>query len=529
MSLAVRDRSLKAMALTLFVFVLAMWFDGPIRAQSTYTSQLSGVVSDSSGAVIPGAKVALTDEATGIASTFTTDSRGIYVFTGVRPATYSIRVQGAGLAPQERKGLVLAVNQQATLDFILVPGSVSESITVTEQAPLLDTGSASLGTDVTNEYIRDIPLPDRSFFGLVFLAGGVTEAAGSGIQDSYPSGTNFVSNGQRNATAEVRLDGALTSAPEQGEGGTTNVYYQPSVEIVQEFKVANNSFSAEYGNNGGTVVNLVLKEGGNKFHGSGWWFGQRSALDANDFFNNAAGVPKADHSRDQYGFALGGPIRKGKTFFFVDLEKVRVQDAVNMSGNVPTIDERLGNFSADSSLIYNPSNCLVMDPSTNTCSQRAQYVGDASNVDSSGNSLAGVPNVVPKAQINPIGQSILNLYPLPNVSGNPNFNFRHSTIASSSGYQYDIKVDQHFNDKVHLSGRYSHLYSDFSTPCILADGTDAQGNTINDGLARTTVVSNAGLELDYSLTPTTHWTSRFAIDRVTSPGRSVGPSLTSVG
>ena len=84
--------------------------------------------------------------------------------------------------------------------------------------------------------------------------------------------------------------GALTSAPEQGEGGTTNVYYQPSVEIVQEFKVANNSFSAEYGNNGGTVVNLVLKEGGNKFHGSGWWFGQRSALDANDFSNNAAGV-----------------------------------------------------------------------------------------------------------------------------------------------------------------------------------------------------------------------------------------------
>ena len=150
---------------------------------------------------------------------------------------------------------------------------------------------------------------------MVFLPGGVTEAAGSGIQDSYPSGTNFVSNGQRNATAEVRLDGAFTSAPEQGEGGTTNVYYQPSVEIVQEFKVANNSFSAEYGNNGGTVVNLVLKEGGNKFHGSGWWFGQRSALDANDFFNNAEGVPKPDHLRDQYGFSLGGPIRKEQNFF----------------------------------------------------------------------------------------------------------------------------------------------------------------------------------------------------------------------
>src|ERR1700736_4714552 len=185
-------------------------------------------------------------------------------------------------------------------------------------------------------------LPDRSFLGLVFLAGGVTETAGQGTQDSYPAGTNFVSNGQRNATAEIRVDGALTSAPEQGEGATTNVYYQPSVEIVQEFKVENNSFSAEYGNNGGTVVNIVLKEGSNKFHGSGWWFGQRSGLDANEFFRNANGIPNPDHVRDQYGFSLGGPIKKGKTFFFVDFEAVRVNDAVNIQGTVPTLAERRG-------------------------------------------------------------------------------------------------------------------------------------------------------------------------------------------
>ncbi len=333
-----------------------------VSAQSTYTGKLSGEVTDSSGAVIAGAKVTLTDQATNVATTVTTDSKGVYVISGLRPATYSILVEATGLAPVERKDVVLAVSQEASLNFKLVPGTVNSTVTVTEEAPLLDTGNATLGTDVTNEYVRNIPLPDRSLFGLVFLAGGVSEAAGSGIQDSYPSGTNFVSNGQRNATAEVRLDGALTSAPEQGEGGTTNVYYQPSVEIVQEFKVANNSFSAEYGNNGGTVVNLVLKEGGNKFHGSGWWFGQRSALDANDFFNNAAGVPKADHSRDQYGFAVGGPIHKNKTFFFLDLERVHVQDAVNISGNVPTADERLGNFSADAASIYNPSACLAFDP-----------------------------------------------------------------------------------------------------------------------------------------------------------------------
>ena len=150
---------------------------------------------------------------------------------------------------------------------------------------MLDTESATLGTDITNEYVKNIPLPNRNFFGLTFLSGGVTEVAGSGTQDNYPEGTNFVSNGQRNATAEIRLDGALISAPEQGEGATSNVYYEPSVEIIQELKVQNNSFSAEFGNNGGTVVNMVLKSGTNEFHGSGWWFGQRAGTDARDFFN----------------------------------------------------------------------------------------------------------------------------------------------------------------------------------------------------------------------------------------------------
>ncbi len=339
----------------------------PAAAQSSYTAQLSGTVSDSSGGVIPSAKVTLTDEGTGVTSTLNTDERGIFVFVGIRPSTYTISVSAPGLNTQERKGVALAVSQEANINFSLTPGSTTETVNVKDEAPLLDTGNASLGTDVTNEYVRDIPLINRSFFGLVFLAGGVTETSGSGTQDSYPSGTNFVSNGQRNATAEVRLDGALTSAPEQGEGGTTNVYYQPSVEIVQEFKVENNSFSSEYGNNGGTVVNIVLKEGTNNFHGSGWWYGQRSALDANDFFDNAGGIPKPDHVRDQYGFSLGGPIKKQKTFFFVDFEKTRQNDPVNLSGTVPTDAQRNGDFSQtfnpDGSLeqIFNPFNCVPVD------------------------------------------------------------------------------------------------------------------------------------------------------------------------
>jgi hypothetical protein len=140
----------------------------PIAGQSTYTAQLSGVVSDQSRGVIPAAKITLTDEGTGVASTTLTDAPGIYVFTGVRPSIYTIRVEAPNLRTQERKGVTLAVSQRATLNFTLTPGTTSEKIVVTTQAPLLDTGNASLGTDVTNEYVRDIPLPRVFQFGMRF-------------------------------------------------------------------------------------------------------------------------------------------------------------------------------------------------------------------------------------------------------------------------------------------------------------------------------------------------------------------------
>ncbi|HLZ13510.1 MAG TPA: TonB-dependent receptor [Candidatus Acidoferrum sp.] len=472
-----------------------------LRAQATYTAQLTGTVTDSSSGVVVGAKVTLTDEATNIASVTNVDDRGVYVFTGLRPASYSIRVEADKFAAVERKGLVLAVSQRATLDITLVPGSVSTSVTVTTQSQLLDTADASLGTDVTNEYVRDIPLPNRSFFGLVFLAGGVTETAGQGTTDSYPQGTNFVSNGQRNATAEVRVDGALTSAPEQGEGATTNVYWQPSVEIVQEFKVENNSFSSEFGSNGGTVVNIVLKEGGNKFHGSGWWFGQRSALDANDFFSNAQGIAKPDHARDQYGFSFSGPIKKEKTFFFVDYEQLREDDPVHIDAFVPTALERKGDF----------RNTQVLDNNGNPVTQR---IFNPFNVDANGNRADfTVPNLIDSNLIDPIGQAIINLYPMPTVqnAGAGVQNFHQVILSKTTGHQFDIKVDHHFSEKHKLFARYSNLHNANAVPTVFGDGD------FNDGLNSSTDVHNAALEDNWSPTSTIVWTNRAALDRAVSP------------
>lgn len=489
------------------------------RAQGAYRSQLRGLVSDSSGAVVANAAVTITDTGTNISSVTRTNASGEYEFTALRPSTYAVKVDLAGFRSAETQNVVLAVDQQATLNFTLTPATVNSTIEVSTAAPLLDTESSTLGTDVTNEYVKDIPLINRSFFGLTFLAAGVTETAGSGTQDNYPEGTNFVSNGQRNATAEVRIDGALISAPEQGEGATSNVYYEPSVEIIQEFKVENNSFSAEFGSNGGTVVNMVLKSGTNDFHGSGWWFGQRSGSDARDFFNPEPN-PKPNHERDQYGFSVGGPIKKDKTFFFVDFEKVRDNEPITGLATVPTAAERTGDFSAATNPIYDPLQVTCTPfvpplpappPSNFTCTRpQVQY--------------NGVLNVIPPNEINKIGQAIINLYPQPNVPGAGEFyNYLLDTLSHGPDDQFDIKIDHQISDRHHISGRYSRLASNYSDPTILGDGE------FNDGITSTPLqAQNGGFEYTWTISPRMIWTSRFAIDRVSQDETTNIPSLTGV-
>jgi Carboxypeptidase regulatory-like domain/TonB dependent receptor len=499
----------------LLVAYLLASFPCHLVAQGSYRAQLRGVVSDATGAVIPNATVTITNTGTNISSAAHTDEKGAYYFTGLRPSTYSVRAQASGFRMVERTDVVLAVDQEATLNLTLTVPGFSEKVEVTTSAPLLDTESSTLGTDVTNEYVKDLPLLNRSFFGLTFLSGGVTEVAGSGTQDNYPAGTNFVSNGQRNATADVRIDGALISAPEQGEGATSNVYYEPSVEIIQEFKVQNNSFSAEFGNNGGTVVNMVLKSGTNSFHGSSWWFLQRSGTDARDFFNPEPG-PKPNHERDQYGFAVGGPIRKNRTFFFFDLERVRDNEPINLVATVPmngkfpgTSNERAGDFSAAANPVYDPIACSP------NCSLRNQVQS------------GGVLNLIPANEINTIGQTIINQYPQPNLPGEF-LNYRQTTLSHGPDYQFDIKLDHQISDKHRVNGRYSRLHSNFVSPPDLGDGGDATGD--NGGIANAPLtVQNGSLEYTWTLNPSTIWTSHFAVDRAAQPETTSIPSLTTAG
>jgi hypothetical protein len=473
-------------------------------AQGSYEAQVRGTLTDQSGAVLINATVTITNVATNIAQTARTNEHGEYFFANLRPAVYTVKAQSQGFRISEKTNVVLQVDQKTSLDFVLHPLGVSQTMEVTETAPLLDTENATLGTDITSEYVHEIPLLNRDYFGLTFLAAGVTEVTGSGTTDNYPSGTNFTSNGQRNATAEIRLDGALISAPEQGEGGNSNVYYEPLVESLQEFKVENNSFSAEFGNNGGTVVNMVMKSGTNAFHGTGWYFLQRPGVDARDFFNPAyltgSSVfnPKPDSHRDQGGFSLGGPIKKDKTFFFVDFEKVRYSSAVSGLVTVPTTAERQGNFSGLTNNIYDPNvNCGTAD----------NVIRPQVGLNCSGQQI-GPLNQIPTGEIDPIGLAVLNLYPQPSNS-NEFYNYNYTTVTNAPDYQFDIKVDHQLNDRNRISGRYSRGWSNYTTPLTLGDGFD------NDGISSgVTVAQNGSAEYTWTVNPQIVWTSHVGIDRV---------------
>ena len=493
---------------TLVTFLLILT-PALIFGQASFEAQVRGVVRDASGSVIIGARVTIADVATNISSGTTSDERGYYIFNGLHPATYTLTAEASGFRPEEVSKVVLGVSQHTSVDFMLQVAGLETSMTIVESTPTLETGDAAIGTTVTGQYTRDMPLYGRSYYGLVFLSGGITESAGGGIRDSYPSGTNFVSNGQRNSSAEIRFDGAPLTAPEQGEGGNTNVYYTPSVEVIQEFKIQNNSFSAEYGNNGGTVINITMKQGGNQLHGSGWYFGQRDAFDANDFFSNAAGQPKPPLIHDQEGGMISGPIKKNKMFFLFDFEKYRDIGSSQTVATFPTDLQRKGDFSQ--TMTFDNNGNLV--PVT---------VYNPFSINASGIRQPFANNMIPANLLDPVAKNLLAYFPEPNTTGDAgtNYNnFRRNVEGRTDQYQLDSRVDFQINDNNRLGARYSRLHNTSpSQATFIADSSLAKQDS-----------DNAVLDYNWTISPTILYTGRIGVDFVNSPSVSKYPNLTSVG
>src|SRR5207248_1549669 len=247
-------------------------------------------------------------------------------------------------------GITLRVDQTVNLRIPLEVGATSETIEVTGAAPLVDSATSSLGQVIENKQIVDLPLNGRNPFALGLLSGNTTPMFGMG------SNLPFIAGGGRFSANEVTLDGVdNNTVSNAGAIGRNGIAFVPSVDAVEEFKVKTSTFSAEFGHSAGAVVNATIRSGTNELHGTVFEFLRNNALDANNFFTNAAGLPKAAFHQNQFGGAAGGPIIRNKTFFFADYQGTRQTTAVGSSiTDVPPAALRNGDFSKASTVIYDP-------------------------------------------------------------------------------------------------------------------------------------------------------------------------------
>jgi Carboxypeptidase regulatory-like domain/TonB dependent receptor len=475
-----------------------------------YFGTVSGELTDSSGAVIQGAKVTLTDQQKGFTFTATSDATGHYLFASVPPGNYNVLVEMQGFQKAERTNIKVNVSENAIANLRLQVATTTQSIVVEAQTQTLATEDAVTGQVVNRRFINDLPLIDRNVVTLTSLAPGVTEMDDQ--CDVTCTGTNFASNGSRGSTADILTDGASVTNSEPN-GGITSATYIPSPEAVEEFKVQQTNFSAEYGFSGASVVNMITRSGTNQFHGSGYDFFRNASLDANNWFDNRAGNSIGSFSRNNFGATIGGPIIKNKTFFFFDYDGLRAAGLSTANAGVPTDAMRAGDFGEvcaaqggtfDSTGLCSAAAGQIWDPYSGTYDPnaggavRSRFIpfNNIANYISPGNpklpaNLQPAPGVAGNL-IDPIAQKMMSLFPEPNFDGPSGIyqNWVGSGSNTSRNDQFDIKIDHRLSQNNLLSGKFSYQYStnvgldcfkNFTDPCAGGPGwTNAHLFAIND-------------------------------------------------
>ena len=414
-------------------------------AAQSYQGQITGVVEDSTGAVIPGTKVVATNVATGLAFSAESNAEGIYRLLALPPAQYKISATITGFKGFEQGPVTLQVNDQLELPITLQVGNASEKVEVSASAELLQTNTATVGTVVNTRAIENLPLNVRDPLALVGLTAGVTFGPNFGNGGGQELGRNFFKSdfnvgGGRSGSQELLLDGAANTTADVNRG-----IINPPVDSVQEFKVQSNSYDSEFGRTTGGIVNVITKSGGNDLHGLLYDFERHSVVEANNWFNNRAGLPNPSFKRHQFGANAGGPIIKNRTFFFVDYEGLRQGFPVTFTSTVPTESQKAGNFSTLVASDRTP--IIIYDPATlttlaNGTRLRTPFPG----------------NIVPAGQIDPVAKKIASFYPSPSQLGDPITNNNNYILSASSAIdtdKADLRIDQNFGESTRIFGRYS--------------------------------------------------------------------------
>ena len=421
------------------------------------TARIDGQVNDPNGAVVLNAAITLTNTKTGEVRTVQSNDSGGYTITQIQPGTYDLSVKAQGFKEYLSRALELNVNDRKTINIPLETGAITESITVTAEAPLLQT-SPTVGDVVENRRVVELPLNNRNFMQLLTLVPGVTGSGTSEIGIGLTNTVDFSVNGTRRNSINFLVDGA--SNTDIGSGIT--LLAVPTVDSIQEFRVITSVPTAEFGKSGGGVVNLITRGGGQDFHGGFYEFLRNDRLNANSFLNNAAGtfgpndqnvksglnavgderVPRPKVRYNNFGYLVSGPVfipglyneKREKTFFFWSEEWRRIIKAPSNIApiTVPSLLERQGNFSE-------AGNVAIFDPLNPT----VQFTN----------------NTIPDGRINQTAKAILALYPLPNV---PAINtaraanrFAVTTPSIQNTRQETVRIDHNFSSTQRLTGRYT--------------------------------------------------------------------------
>jgi len=436
---------LKEVKMKRLAFLFVVIFTGmSLGLAQEPTATLVGRVTDPTHASISGAAIKVRNVNTNVLRTGQTEVNGEYTVSNLLPGIYDVTIEKPGFRPLRETSLELTADQTARVDVQLPVGTVSETVTVTAQVPLLNTETSSRGDVIARKEIEQIPLNGRDFNDLAFNVAGV-QPSETGFK-----GAPYVVNGARADASNVVIDGLNDENPRDA-----GAQARPPLDSLQEFKLQTSGFSAEYGRLAGGVVNMVTKTGGNQLHGSLFELVRNDLFDGRNFFDPAGAKSKL--RRNQFGGTLTGPLvipklydGHDKTFFLVSWESYRQVQGSNVQGVVPTALERLGDFSQSHDALGNP--IFLKDPlksgSCTATKKTACFTG----------------NAIPTKRINSIAQQLLNLYPLPNLSRAGGNNYTTNANTPDDWDSFLFRVDQTLTAKDTLSVRVLERWETSTNP-----------------------------------------------------------------